>query len=287
MHYLLLLLLTLNTPFACNQQEVPEPADRHGESAEEPVEWELVWEDRFEKDGYPDETIWDYEEGYIRNNEAQYYTRKRKENARVENGNLIIEARKDHWEGKEITSASLHTYGKKHMTYGKIEVRAKIPVGRGTWPAIWMLGTSIREGMGWPGCGEIDIMENVGFDPERIHGNVHTEKYNHVLGTNKGNSIEADKPYEKYHVYRLEWFPDRMDFYVDETRYFTFTNEHTGHATWPFDKPHYLIINLAIGGGWGGQQGIDESIFPQKYCIDYVKVYKQKGLDSEDSKDIR
>ncbi len=276
MKYLLLVWLTLYASFACIKNEVPEPMDRPMEGKDHPVEWELLWEDLFDVDGIPDETIWDYEEGYIRNDEAQYYTRKRKENARVENGNLIIEARKDNWKGKEITSASLHTYGKKHMTCGRIEVRAKLPSGRGTWPAIWMLGTSIREGTGWPGCGEIDIMENVGFDPDVIHGNVHTEKYNHVLGTNKGNSITVENPSEKYHIYRIEWFEDRIDFYVDDTRYFTFANENTGHATWPFDEPHYLIINLAIGGGWGGQQGIDDSIFPQKYLIDYVKVYKQK-----------
>lgn len=243
---------------------------------QKPVEWEVVWEDNFNTDGLPDENIWSYEVGYIRNNEAQYYTEKRLENARVEDGNLVIEARKDNWNGHEITSASINTCNKKNILYGRVEVRAKLPTGKGTWPAIWMLGTSIRNGTGWPECGEIDIMENVGFDPDVIHANIHTKSYNHVLGTNKGNSITIQKPYDDFHVYAVEWFEDHMDFYVDDTLYFTFRNENSGNDTWPFDKPEYLILNLAIGGGWGGQQGIDNSIFPQKYYIDYVRVYKQK-----------
>ncbi|MBN1985610.1 MAG: glycoside hydrolase family 16 protein [Prolixibacteraceae bacterium] len=242
----------------------------------EKVEWELVWEDNFETDGLPNENIWSYEVGYIRNNEAQYYTEKRAENARVENGNLVIEARKDNWNGNGITSASINTFNKKNVLYGRVEVRAKLPTGRGTWPAIWMLGTNIKTGTGWPACGEIDIMENVGFDPDVIHANVHTKAYNHVLGTNKGNKITVSKPYNDFHIYTIEWFENHIDFYVDDSLYFSFKNEQTGNDTWPFDKPHYLIINLAIGGGWGGQQGIDETIFPQKYYIDYVKVYKQK-----------
>ncbi|MBT3386204.1 MAG: glycoside hydrolase family 16 protein [Prolixibacteraceae bacterium] len=243
----------------------------------EKVEWELVWEDNFDKSGLPDGNIWRYEEGYIRNDEAQYYTKERVENARVEDGNLIIEAHKDNWEGKEITSASLHTYGNKEILYGKVEVRAKLPTGIGTWPAIWMLGNSIRNGTNWPDCGEIDIMENVGFDPDVVHGNVHTKAYNHVLGTNKGNKVTIEKPYDIFHVYTIEWYENRIEFFMDEIRYFVFENENSGYETWPFDKPHYLIINLAIGGGWGGQQGIDNNIFPQKYYIDYVKVFKEKN----------
>jgi beta-glucanase (GH16 family) len=241
------------------------------------TKWQLVWEDNFDKSGLPDDKIWSYEEGYIRNNEAQYYTKERLENARVENGYLIIEARNDNWEGKKITSASINTYNKKNILYGRIEVRAKLPAGRGTWPAIWMLGTNIKSGVGWPECGEIDIMENVGFEPDVIHANIHTKAYNHVLGTNKGDKITIKKPYNDFHVYAIEWFEDHIDFFVDNTRYFTFKNERTGSKTWPYDKPEYLIINLAIGGGWGGQKGIDNSIFPQKYYIDYVRVYRQKS----------
>lgn len=238
--------------------------------------WVMVWEDNFEKDGYPDKAVWDYEEGYIRNRELQYYTRERLENARVENGFLVIEARKDNWEGKEITSASLHTYGKKSMLYGRIEVRAKLPTGLGTWPAIWMLGDNFRKGTHWPDCGEIDIMENVGYDPQVIHANIHTKAYNHVKGTGKGNKITAEKPWEDFHIYAVEWYEDRMEFYFDDRCYFTYENEGNGFETWPFDQPHYLILNLAIGGAWGGQKGVDDKIFPQKYYIDYVKVFRQK-----------
>ena len=236
----------------------------------------LVWEDNFNKDGLPNSNIWSYEVGYIRNNEDQYYTENRLENARVENGNLVIEARKDNWNNHKITSASLNTYGKKSILYGRIEVRAKLPTGVGTWPAIWMLGNVIREGVGWPACGEIDIMENVGYDPDVVHGNVHTKAYNHVINTNKGNKIIIEKPYSNFHVYAVEWYKDRIEFFIDDQRYFVFQNENMGSETWPFDKPHYLILNLAIGGGWGGQKGIDDSIFPQKYYIDYVRVYEAK-----------
>ena len=143
------------------------------------------------------------------------------------------------------------------------------------WPAIWMLGTNRRQ-TGWPACGEIDIMENVGYAPDTIHANVHMKKYNHSIGTGKGDKITADKPYEKFHIYAVEWFADRMDFYLDDKKYFSFANEKTGYDAWPFDKPHYLILNTAIGGAWGGQKGIDNNIFPQKYYIDYVRVLKQK-----------
>ncbi|MEN8117584.1 MAG: glycoside hydrolase family 16 protein [Bacteroidota bacterium] len=274
MRYLLFCAALLITISACSKtEEQPEEEKYFGP---EEVEWELVWEDNFDTDGLPDNNIWDYEEGYIRNNEAQYYTKERLENARVEDGNLVIEARKDNWNEHEITSASLHTYGKKSMLYGKIEVRAKLPTGKGTWPAIWMLGNSIRNGTGWPECGEIDIMENVGYDPNVIHANIHTKAYNHGIGTNKGDKMTVEKPYKEFHTYTVEWFEHKLAFFIDDTLYFTFYNENSGNDTWPFDKAHYLIINLAIGGAWGGQQGIDDNIFPQKYYIDYVKVYKQK-----------
>lgn len=264
---MLLVLITAEKPVMAQENRTKEPA-KH--------DWVLVWEDNFDVPGLPDGQIWDYEEGFVRNREAQYYTRKRPENARVEAGYLVIEARNDNWEGKEITSASLHTYGKKSFLYGRVEVKAKLPTGTGTWPAIWMLGNSIREGTRWPACGEIDIMENVGFDPDVVHANVHTKAYNHVMGTQKGNRITLDKPYDKFYVYAMEWFEDRIDFYVDDQLYFSFNNENTGSETWPFDQPHYLILNLAIGGGWGGQKGIDQGIFPQKYLVDYVRVYRKK-----------
>lgn len=238
-------------------------------------DWYLVWSEEFNYSGLPDSTVWDYEVGYIRNHEKQYYTEKRSRNARVDNGVLIIEAHKEAYEGFDYTSASINTWGKKHFKYGRIEVRAKLPTGRGTWPAIWMLGTNRRQ-VGWPACGEIDIMENVGFDPDVIHGNIHTRAYNHVIKTNKGNRITVTAPYDQFHIYAMEWTPEKIDIFVDETKYFTFENEGGGPDIWPFDQEFYLLLNLAIGGGWGGQKGIDDSIFPQKYYIDYVRYYQPK-----------
>ena len=235
--------------------------------------WTLVWSDEFDAPGAPDSAKWGYEEGYVRNGELQYYTRERLENARVEGGHLIIEARRDDFEGHEITSASLTTAGKRHFLYGRIEVRAKVPGGLGTWPAIWMLGTNIGE-VGWPTCGEIDIMEYVGYDANRIYGTVHTEAYNHPMGTQRGSSIEVTAPYDDFHVYAVEWYADRIDFFVDDDNYFSFANEGT-KATWPFDAEHYLLVNFAFGGGWGGAMGVDRDLLPLSYLIDYVRVYER------------
>lgn len=257
------------------------------------AEWKLVWSDEFEKSGLPDPEKWDYETGFVRNDEQQFYTRARKENARVEDGVLVIEARKERWknpafdpeakgsgrrrrspEFADYTSASVTTRGKAAWTHGKIEVRAKLPSGRGTWPAIWTLGTSIRE-LGWPACGEIDIMELVGFDPGVVHANVHTRKYNHADRTGKGDKVKVPDASEAFHVYSVEWDAGKMDFSVDGKPYFTYRNERTGPDAWPFDKDQYLILNLAIGGTWGGQKGIDDAAFPQLYRIDYVRVYQR------------
>jgi beta-glucanase (GH16 family) len=141
------------------------------------------------------------------------------------------------------------------------------------WPAIWMLGTNI-DSVGWPACGEIDIMENVGFEPDVVHATVHTESFNHVKGTQKGSQAAVPGAATEFHVYAMEWFPDHIAFFVDGEPYFTFSNTWQGTADWPFDQPQFLVLNAAVGGDWGGQQGIDESIFPQKFLIDYVRVYQ-------------
>jgi beta-glucanase (GH16 family) len=257
------------------------------------AEWKLVWSDEFDKPGLPDPNKWKYEVGFIRNNEQQYYTQSRLENARVENGKLIIEAKAEHFknpdfdptrkdskrarnskEAAEYTSASITTRGKFDWTYGRLEVRAKLPSGRGTWPAIWMLGSNSSQ-LGWPAAGEIDIMEFVGFEPNVVHANIHTRKYNHVQKTGKGSQISVPEASTSFHVYALEWFPDRLDFFVDEKKYFTYANEGSGKDAWPYDKPQFLILNLAIGGAWGGAKGIDPSIFPARYEIDYVRIYQK------------
>jgi beta-glucanase (GH16 family) len=233
----------------------------------------LVWSDEFDVPGLPDSSKWSYEEGFVRNGEVQFYTRARPENARVEDGCLVIESRKEPWGKAGYTSASVHTRGKSEWTYGRIEVRAKVPTGRGMWPAIWLLGTD-RNKVHWPACGEIDIMENVGFDPDRICANIHTKAYNHVKKTNKGAGLVVPRPYDAFHVYAVDWTPERIEFYVDSTRYFTFAKEGTGRDTWPYDQPQFLILNSAIGGSWGGEKGIDDSIFPQRFLIDYVRVFQ-------------
>jgi beta-glucanase (GH16 family) len=260
-------------------------------------EWKLVWSDEFEKPGPPDPAKWSYETGFLRNIESQFYTRARPENARVENGILIIEARKEKYSTAgygpaatakrqqsahrspaeaEYTSASLTTRGKAAWTYGRIEVRAKLPAGRGIWPAIWTLGTNIGQ-VGWPACGEIDIMEFVGFQPGIVHANIHTKKYNHAKKTGKGDKIAIGDASTAFHRYAIEWDAQRIDFLVDDYTYFTFRNEETGTGVWPYDHDQYLILNLAIGGAWGGQKGIDNSIFPQRFEIDYVRIYQKPG----------
>ncbi len=253
------------------------------------AEWRLVWSDEFASPGRPDSAKWSYEAGFIRNREAQYYTTDRAENARVENGMLVITARKERFPNPragadqrnndrqfaDYTSASLHTRGKGEWSSGRLEVRAKLPGGRGTWPAIWMLGTNIGE-VGWPACGEIDIMEHVGFEPGRIEAHVHTKRFNHMVGTDRGGHIDIEDATRAFHVYRVDWHPDRLEFFVDNRPYFTYERPPGGDEVWPFDKPHYLILNLAIGGTWGGRQGIDDAIFPCDYKIDYVRVFERK-----------
>lgn len=238
--------------------------------------YSLVFQDEFSYKGIPDSTKWNYDVGGHGwgNQELQFYTINRKENARVENGNLIIEARKESWEGMQYTSARLVTKNKGDWKYGKVQVRAKIPKGRGSWPAIWMLAT--MPNMKWPDDGEIDIMEHVGFDPGNVHGTVHCKAYNHMIGTQKGNQIMVPDFSDKFHVYEVEWNQDSVKIGVDGTYYFNFPNEKKGYDAWPFDNPMHLILNIAVGGGWGGQKGIDENIFPAKMIVDYVRVYQKK-----------
>ena len=271
-------------------EPVADPAGKPAPPVERPG-WKLVWSDEFDKDGLPDPAKWDYETGFVRNGELQYYTAGRSENARVENGTLVIEARKENFpnpnydksskdprksrEFLEYTSASLTTAKTASWTYGHIEVRAKLPAGKGTWPAIWMLGKNIGKA-GWPGAGEIDIMENVGFDPSGIHTTIHTKAYNHVKNTAKGHRISVSRPSEVFHTYAVDWSEKEIVFLVDDQKVFEFENDGKGNAdTWPYDKPQYLLMNFAFGGGWGGAKGVDPSIMPQKFVIDYVRVYEK------------
>lgn len=238
-------------------------------------DWKLVWSDDFNYSGLPDSSKWAYEIGGDGwgNNELEYYTSNRVENARVENGNLVIEARKEKFKDRDYTSARLVTKGRTTWQYGKIEVKAKLPQGRGTWPAIWMLGAT--NPLRWPDDGEIDIMEHVGFHPGFIHGSIHCKKYYHVIGTQKTDTVQVPDCSEKFHVYGLEWDAAAIKVSVDGKTFFEFKNEHSGYEAWPFDNPMFLLLNIAVGGNWGGQKGVDESIWPQRMLIDYVKVWQK------------
>ena len=255
--------------------------------------WKLVWSDEFNYKGKPDPQKWTYAYGFIANEERQYYLDSLK-NARVEGGNLIIEAHKEKVANKDFgnpeiknwakykreidtaqyTSARIKTEGLAAWKYGRIEARAKLPKGRGMWPAIWMLSEKRKE-LGWPESGEIDIMEHVGFNNDTIHGTIHTKAYNHMLNTQKGKTIYIDNPNDNYHVFAVEWTEEKMDFIMDGVVYNHIENEHKTTAEWPFDEKFYLILNVAVGGSWGGRKGIDDSIFPQQMTVDYVRVYQQ------------
>ena len=254
------------------------PATEAGEAAAryQAPAWRLIWSDEFDQPGAPDPVKWDYERGRVRNREAQFYTVDRHESARVEGGQLIITARREPWQGAGYTSASVITRGKFSFCYGKLEIRAKIPTGRGTWPALWLLGDA-KGNVGWPRCGEIDLMENVGFDPDRLHFTVHTGAFNHVKKTAVGRPVTVPRLPEDFHVYGLAWTKERIEFFLDGRKVHEFANAGQGPDHWPFDAPCYLLMNLAIGGDWGGQKGIDEAIFPLEYRIDYGRVWQRGG----------
>jgi beta-glucanase (GH16 family) len=240
----------------------------------------LVWADEFEHAGAPDSTKWTNELGDDcpdlcgwGNNEAQFYT-KNPENVRVENGRLIIEARKDSMGGRAYTSARLITKMKGDWRYGRIEVKAKLPRGKGTWPAIWMLSTDWKYG-GWPESGEIDIMEHVGYDPGVIHGTIHTDSYNHIKQTQKEGKVTIADAQDEYHVYAINWTIEKMEFFVDDKIYHVVNKgANDTFREWPFDHRFHLILNIAVGGNWGGKEGIDDLIWPQQMEVDWVRVYQ-------------
>jgi beta-glucanase (GH16 family) len=240
------------------------------------AQWKLVWSDEFNKEGLPDPGKWGYDVGGHGwgNNELQYYTQSRKENARVENGKLIIEAHREEMEGKAYTSARLVTRDIATWSSGKVEVSAKLPSGLGTWPAIWMLANT--NPLKWPDDGEIDIMEHVGYDQGTVHASVHTKKYNHIIGTQKTNKIFVKDCSETFHRYQVEWNNDSIRIGMDDNYYYSFKNEKTGYDVWPLSNKFYLLLNLAVGGNWGGQKGVATDIWPRRMEVDYVRVYQKK-----------
>lgn len=253
-------------------------------TAAQAQEWTLVWGDEFDYAGAPDPAKWGYETGHFRNNEAQYYT-DRRENVRVENGLLVIEARKEAYSGYQYTSASIHTMttDRKNVLFsttgGRLEVRAKLPAVSGSWAAFWTLGAdSWTEQGGWPRSGEIDVFEYVAHTPHAVFGNLH---YEGTDGIHKDNvkdynlhhtDWQAAPFHTDFHIFRVDWHEDRIEWYVDDIKYHEVSLVGTSMAGNPFGDAHYLILNLAVGGSWGSP--IAEDYISDQYLVDYVRVYQ-------------
>lgn len=265
---------------------------RHSNPRRKQHHWSLFWHDEFSIDGHPNPDKWSFNRwpaGKV-NREDQVYT-DRPKNARVENGKLIIEAHRENYRNGHYTSARLHSHGKGDFLYGYAEVRAKIPAGQGTWSAIWMLpsdpflySTSCKKNEdwqgsstcdAWPNSGEIDIMEHVGYDMNNIHGTVHNRAYYWKNWQQRKASIIGNEIDQSFHTYAVQWSPENIIVYYDDTPYFFYTNESTGWQAWPYDHPYHIVLNLAIGGDWGRAGGpIDNSIFPTRMEVDYVRIYR-------------
>ena len=244
--------------------------------------WNLIWQDEF-SDGPLDLNKWSHEIGGhgFGNNELEYYTND-SANAFVQDGMLHSRAKfepsgiGDANNLRYFSSSRLRTVGKGDWKYTRIDVRAKLALGQGIWPAIWMLPTDWTYG-GWPKSGEIDIMEHVGHDEGRVHGSVHTESYNHKIGTQRTKTKVLSDVIDSFHVYSIEWYEDRIDFFIDDQQYFTFVNDQkNNYKTWPFNQRFHLIINVAVGGDWPGSPD-NTTIFPQDMKVDYVRVYKKQN----------
>jgi beta-glucanase (GH16 family) len=230
------------------------------------------WADEFEYSGLPDATKWGYDIGGSGwgNNELQYYTNTAN-NVDVSNGHLTITARKEPFQSQAYTSARLVSKSNPNMLYGRIEVKGKIPAGRGSWPAIWMLPNDYAYGS-WPKSGEIDIMEHVGYNEGKVHFSIHNELYN--AANSKSSIVEMPTAVTSFHVYRTDWTPESIKGYYDDKLIFTYKNDGKGSAGWPFDKPFHILLNIAVGGNWGGIEGVDDTIFPIQMQVDYVRFYK-------------
>lgn len=253
--------------------------------------WKMVWSDEFDAANSLDAEKWNVVLWPARkvNDEDQAYTGRSK-NLRVEDGRLLIEAHREDYDDARYTSARINSAGKGDFLYGRFEIRAKLPSGKGTWPAIWMLpsdpyrySTSCEDGEdwqgsatcdAWPNSGEIDIMEHVGYQMNHVHGTVHNEAYYWLKWEQRKGRILLQNVDQAFHVYALEWTPERIDAFVDGTLYFSYMNEGSGWRAWPYDHPFNLVLNVAVGGQWGRSGGgIDDTVFPQRMEVDYVRVY--------------
>jgi len=247
------------------------------------IAWTLVWSDEFNgPDGsLPDSSKWVMETGGKGwgNNELETYTN-RAVNAQQKGGNLVITAQKETYKGadgisRDYTSARLKTQGLFDHQFGKIEARIKIPFGQGMWPAFWMLGNDIAT-VGWPTCGEIDIMENIGKEPAIVHGTIHGPGYSGDKGIGSPYSLTSGRFADDFHVYAVEWEPNQIRFYVDGHLYATRTPaDLPAGAKWVYNHNFFIILNLAVGGGWPGNPDAT-TVFPQQMLVDYVRVYEKK-----------
>ena len=272
----ILAIVVLLSSFSVTQAK-PESSDRAG--------WKLVWSDEFSApDGSPvDTTKWVSESGGNGwgNQELEYYT-PRPENAFQQGGNLVIKVLQEKYTGadgvtRDYTSARLKTAGKFSQTYGRFEARIKIPQRQGIWPAFWMLGDDISK-IGWPKCGEIDIMENIGKEPATVHGTIHGPGYSGGKGIGSPYQLSPDQHFaDDFHVYAVEWEPKAIGFYVDDHLYATRTPADLPQGTkWVYNHPFFMLLNVAVGGGWPGNPDAT-TVFPQTMLVDYVRVYKRSG----------
>ncbi len=243
--------------------------------------WDLVWNDEFNQSTI-DISKWNHEiwgPGMV-NNELQAYTNS-VHNSYINDGNLIIKALNENYGNANYTSARLTSSGKGDFLYGRIDIKAILPSGEGTWPAIWMLPTDWVYGS-WPSSGEIDIIEHVGCNLNVVKGSVHTAECNwnnncpNQLAGGNGQDQYIPNVTNSYNIYSIEWSSSKIDFFINNNHYWTYSNIGQGPGMWPFDQKFHIILNLAIGGSWGGICPIDNSSFPQEMKIDFVRVYQKK-----------
>lgn len=274
--YLFAIIVLLQSNLACTEKKDTPPIT----SSKPPVDlgWEFesepIWADEFDYSGKPNSSKWNYDigGGGWGNNELQYYTDDLN-NVSVGGGNLVITTRKEKKENRDYTSTRLVSRNKGDFLYGRIEARLKVPVGKGTWPAFWMLPTAKFYGE-WPNSGEIDIMEHVGYDLNNMHISFHTKEFYFKLGNQKTAAKKIPTATTGFHKYRVDWTPYAVRGYIDDEFLIEYVNKGTGSGQWPFDKAFHLIFNTAFGGDWGGAQGVDPNFTTSQYVVDYVRVYK-------------
>lgn len=252
-------------------------------------DWQPVWCDDFDVDGAPDPSRWTFDVGGggWGNRELQFYTDSIS-NAFIQDGVLNIRAIREAHQGYEFTSARLVSRQRGDWLYGRVQVKARVPQGRGTWPAIWMLPTDVVYGI-WPNSGEIDIMEHVGYDPNVIHGTIHTAAFNHGIGTQLGFQKTIPTATSDFHLYEMIWEPGRIELFIDGVSFavFGFNPEinlnNENFEAWPFDQRFHLILNLAVGGDWGGVRGVDHTAFPNAMEVEFVRVFQRDyaGMDRQ------